>query len=283
MYLEGTRLQRQWERIYPVERALGLPILLEEMRLSGGASRPSGARLFKVVSVRGPTSSPFRVSHALPLPYICDHVLFHYAPTPGDMSSTSVPLTSAQIHALFDILIHHQLYSEITAFKDPAAINQYGYPFKKPEGTQSTSPLLQNMLNKFALTNPALKSLSQEFWQDKVGVLVGKLAEAELSESYDKGAIGSRKALATASSSIAEYVARGMLGGYPVTKGQSDGTKKKYDTSKPEDVQRGFDDLMHGLIYDDLLEHMFKRVQETGNLEDHLDVVKAGHEYMLLK
>jgi hypothetical protein len=102
------------------------------------------------------------------------------------MSTTSAPLTSAQTHALFDILIHHQLYSEIEAFKYPTAINQYGYPFKKAEGAQSTSPLLQNMLNKFALTNPALKNLGEEFWQNKVGVLVAKLAEAELSESYDQ-------------------------------------------------------------------------------------------------
>lgn len=198
------------------------------------------------------------------------------------MSTTAAPLTPAQTHALFDILIHHQLYAEIEAFKYPSAIDQYGYPFKKQDGTQSTSPLLQNMLNKFALTNPALKPLGREFWQDKVGVLVAKLAEAELSESYDKGAIGSRKALATAASSIAEYIARGMLGGYPVTKG-TDGEKKEYDTSKPEDVQRGFDDLMHGLIYGDLLDHMFVRVKETGKLEDHAPVVQAGHEYMLLK
>ncbi|KAH8716913.1 PX-associated-domain-containing protein [Phaeosphaeriaceae sp. PMI808] len=198
------------------------------------------------------------------------------------MSSNTTPLTSAQTHALFDILIHHQLYSEIEAFKYPATINQYGYPFKKAEGTQSTSPLLQNMLNKFALTNPALKPLGQEFWQDKVGVLVAKLAEAELSESYDKGVIGSRKALATASSSIAEYIARGMLGGYPVTKGREDGHKRDYDTKKPEDVQQGFDDLMHGLIYDDLLDHMFEKIKETGKLEDHASVVQAGHEYMLL-
>jgi hypothetical protein len=198
------------------------------------------------------------------------------------MSSTAAPLTSAQTHALFDILIHHQLYSEIEAFKYPSTINHYGYPFKKPEGAQSSSPLLQNMLNKFALCNPALKDLGQEFWQDKVGVLVAKLAEAELSESYDKGAIGSRKALATAASSIAEYIARGMLGGYPVTKGQ-DGSNKNYDTSRPEDVQRGFDDLMHGLIYGNLLEEMFEKVKETVKLEDHPGVIQAGHEYMLLK
>jgi hypothetical protein len=142
--------------------------------------------------------------------------------------------------------------------------------------------MLQNMLNKFALTNPALQKLGKEFWQDKVGVLIAKLAEAELSESYDKGAIGSRKALATAASSIAEYVARGMLGGYPVAKGR-DGQKQTYDISRPEDVQRGFDDLMHGLIYDDVLEQVFEKAKETGKLEDHLSVIQAGHEYMLLK
>lgn len=198
------------------------------------------------------------------------------------MSPTSAPLTPAQTHALFDILIHHQLYSEIEAFKYPSTIDQYGYPFKKADGTQSTSPLLQNMLNKFALTNPALKPLGHEFWQDKIGVLVAKLAEAELSESYDKGAIGSRKALATAASSIAEYIGRGMLGGYPVTKGKNDGGDD-YDTSKPDDVQRGFDDLMHGAIYGDMLDQMFAKVKGTGKLEDHASVVQAAHEYMLLK
>lgn len=59
--------------------------------------------------------------------------------------------------------------------------------------------------------------------------------------------------------------------------------KTNYDTTKPEDVQRGFDDLMHGLIYGDLLEQMFEKVKETGKLEDHPSVVQAGHEYMLLK
>jgi hypothetical protein len=199
------------------------------------------------------------------------------------MSSSPDALTPAQTHALFDILIHHQLYAEIEAFKYPAAINNYGYPFRKVDGTQSSSPLLQNMLNKFALPNPALKDLGPGFWQDKVGVLVAKLADAELSESYDKGAIGSRKALATAASSIAEYVARGMLGGYPVAKGaQGRGQDGAYDTSKPEDVQQGFDDLMHGLIYGDVLDRMFARVKETEKLHEHAGVVQAGHEYMLL-
>ncbi|KAF1844846.1 uncharacterized protein K460DRAFT_336595 [Cucurbitaria berberidis CBS 394.84] len=194
--------------------------------------------------------------------------------------SSSSPLTSAQTHALFDILIHHQIYAEIEAFKYPSTIDKYGYPFRKADDIQSTSPLLQTILNKFALCNPAIRNFSEEFWQDKVRTLVAKLAEAELSESYDKGAIGSRKALATAASSIAEYIARGMLGGYPVQKGKD--AKETYDTSKPEDVVQGFDDLMHGLIYGDLLDDMFEQVKATGKLEDHAGVVQAAHEYILL-
>jgi hypothetical protein len=195
--------------------------------------------------------------------------------------STSKPLTPAQTHALFDILIHHQVYSEIEAFKYPSTIDQYGYPFRKADGVQSTSPLLQNMLNKFALCNPAIRRFSDEFWADKIRTLVARMAEAELSESYDKGAIGSRKALATAASSIAEYVARGMLGGYPVRKKKED--KKEYDTSKPEDVIQGFDDLMHGLIYGDALDDLYEKVKDTPRLEDHPSSVQAAHEYMLLK
>jgi hypothetical protein len=195
--------------------------------------------------------------------------------------SSSAPLTSAQTHALFDILIHHQIYSEIEQFKYPTTIDQYGYPFRKADGVQSTSPLLQNILNKFALCNPAIRGFSRDFWQDKVRTMVAKLAEAELSESYDKGAIGSRKALATAASSIAEYVARGMLGGYPVAKGAE--TKRDYDTSKPEDLIRGFDDLMHGVIYGNLLDDMAVKVAETPKLEDHDGVIRAAHEFMLLK
>ncbi|KAF2128957.1 hypothetical protein P153DRAFT_341335 [Dothidotthia symphoricarpi CBS 119687] len=196
------------------------------------------------------------------------------------MSTSSAPLTPAQTHALFDILIHHQLYSEIEAFKYPSTIDQYGYPFKKADGVQSTSPMLQNMHNKFALTNPALKKMGPDFWQDRVRVIVAKLAEAELSESYDKGAIGSRKALATAASSIAEYIARGMLGGYPVAP-KKEG-KMEYDTSKPEDVMQAWDDCVRGFIYGDLLHEMCEKVKTTDKLEEHTSVVQAAHEYILL-
>lgn len=194
--------------------------------------------------------------------------------------SITQPLTPAQTHALFDILIHHQVYAEIEAFKYPSTIDQYGYPFRKADGVQSTSPLLQSMLNKFALCNPAIRNFGETWWSEKIQTLVAKMAEAELSESYDKGAIGSRKALATAASSIAEYVARGMLGGYSRKQKES---KKEYDTSKPEDVIHGFEELVHESIYGNALDELYEKVKATPKLEDHSSSLQAAHEYMLLK
>ncbi|KAG9195763.1 hypothetical protein G6011_00884 [Alternaria panax] len=198
--------------------------------------------------------------------------------------STAQPLTPAQTHALFDILIHHQVYAEIEAFKYPSTIDQYGYPFRKADGVQSTSPLLQNMLNKFALCNPAIRNFGEGWWSDKIQTLVARMAEAELSESYDKGAIGSRKALATAASSIAEYVARGMLGGYAAAKKKKekkDGSKE-FDTSKPEDVIQGFEELVRDAIYGHALDELYEKVKATPRLEDHSSSLQAAHEYMLL-
>lgn len=194
--------------------------------------------------------------------------------------STTKPLTPAQTHALFDIVIHHQVYAEIEAFKYPSTIDHYGYPFRKADGVQSTSPLLQNMLNKFALCNPAIRNFGESWWSDKIQTLVARMAEAELSESYDKGAIGSRKALATAASSIAEYVARGMLGGYSAAKKKE--SKKEYDTSKPEDVIQGFEELVKDAIYGNALDDLYEKVKATPRLEDHSSSLQAAHEYMLL-
>ncbi|KAF2269052.1 hypothetical protein CC78DRAFT_529658 [Lojkania enalia] len=196
------------------------------------------------------------------------------------MSSST--LSAAQAHALFDILIHHQLYAEIEAFKYPDTIDRYGYPFRKEDGTQTTSPLLQCMLNKFVLRLPGLKTVQFDFWQDKVRAIVAELAAAELSESYDKGAIGARKALATAISSLLEYVARGMLGGWPVGTKKEHKQDEEYDTSKPDDILRAWDNAMHAVVYGNLLEEVFQRTAETEKLEDHTSLVKAAHEYILL-
>ncbi|KAF2502711.1 hypothetical protein BU16DRAFT_475065 [Lophium mytilinum] len=194
------------------------------------------------------------------------------------MSSST--LSPAQAHALFDILTHNETYAEIENFKWPEAIDNYGHPFKKEDGVQTTSPLLQLLLNKFVLKIPGLKSVPLDFWQERCRTLVAKLAEAELSESYDKGAIGSRKTLATAISAILEYVARGCLGGYP--QHARPGPDRKYDTSNADDVMQAWDDAMQEMIYGDLLDELFNKAAESERLEDHSSLVQAAHEYILI-
>jgi Rps23 Pro-64 3,4-dihydroxylase Tpa1-like proline 4-hydroxylase len=139
------------------------------------------------------------------------------------------------------------------------------------------------MLNKFALRLPGLNKVGLDFWQDKVQVLVAKLGEAELSESYDKGAIGARKALSTALSSMLEYVARGMLGGWPKGQRKEEGEESVYDTRRAEDILRAWDDAVREVIYGDLLEEAFKKTGETGRLQDHSSLVQGAHEYLVLK
>jgi hypothetical protein len=201
--------------------------------------------------------------------------------TAAFLPMTSPTLSPGQAHALFDILTHHETYAEIENFKWPEAIDNYGHPFKKEDGVQTTSPLLQLLLNKFVLRIPGLKSVSLEFWQERCRTLVAKLAEAELSESYDKGAIGSRKTLATAISAILEYVARGCLGGYH--QHARPDPDRKYDTSNADDVMQAWDDAMQEVIYGDLLDELFDKAAESERLEDHSSLVQAAHEHILVK
>jgi hypothetical protein len=194
---------------------------------------------------------------------------------------STLELSPAQAHALFDILTHHETYSEIQQFRWPNAIHEYGPPFVKDPDKPPTSPVLQTLLRVFGLQLPGLKNVSKEFWTVRVQTLVEKLASAELSESYDKGTLGSRKTLATACGALFEYPARGILGGYPK---RSDASKEAdYDVTKAEDIMRGWDDFLQSMIYGDGLDELFKKAAETDKLEDHTPVVQAAHEYLLVK
>ncbi|CAI6016071.1 unnamed protein product [Clonostachys chloroleuca] len=119
----------------------------------------------------------------------------------------------------------------------------------------STSPVLQTLFTRFALRLPWLRELPRDFWSVKIQGILSKLAEAELSESYDKGALGLRKTLATGSSSLLEMLGRGALGGLKKRTFASNGEskKKEYDLQKAEDLERAFDEIVHGLVYGDLV------------------------------
>ncbi len=194
------------------------------------------------------------------------------------MSSST--LSPDQAHALFDILTHHQIYSEIEGFKWPDAIRNYGKPFSKGEISQSSSPLMQDMFKSIAVKLPGIKTLPPEFWQDRIGNLIANLSEPGLSESYDKGTMGTRKTLSTASSVVIENCARGCLGGCPEAPDKI--ADVKYDRSKAEDLKRAWDRAAYELVYGDLIDELDDGVAKSEKLEDTSPLVQAAIEHILL-
>ena len=111
--------------------------------------------------------------------------------------------------------------------------------------------------------------------------MIEELADAELSESYDKGVLGIRKTLATAISALIEYPARGCLGGFPkkeLNKGQ-----KQYDIGNADDVLHAWQDCLQDLIYGDLIDRVFAKTAETDDLTQHEMLVQGMHEYIIVK
>ena len=215
------------------------------------------------------------------------------ADTPSSASVIPEVLTSAQLHALFDILTHYETYAEVESFKDPAAISEYGYPFARrtPDrqdsggnptyATNSSAPLLAGVLRSIVLTVPGVRDLPAEFWHVKFQGILEKLAEAELSEAYDKGALGTRKTLATAASAIHESVSRGILGG--VENGSKRNLHGEYDSSKADDLIRAWEDAVHELLYGNLVDELFTCAAKQSSLEEHFPGVQAAADYIIIQ
>ncbi|KAK3303176.1 PX-associated-domain-containing protein [Chaetomium strumarium] len=198
-------------------------------------------------------------------------------------------LSPVQLHALFDILTHHETYAEVESFKYPSTISEYGHPFaqNKPGSrsapsyaADSVAPLLAGLLRSIVLPFPGVRDLPPEFWHIKFQGVLEKLAEAELSESYDKGTLGTRKTLATAASVIHEAVSRAILGGVErVTNGDLHG---EYVTSRAEHLIRAWEDVVQQLVYGDLVEELFACVVENQSLEEHSPGVQAAADYIII-
>ncbi|KAK0744310.1 PX-associated-domain-containing protein [Apiosordaria backusii] len=205
-------------------------------------------------------------------------------------SVTPETLTSAQLHALFDILTHDETYAEVESFKHPATISGYGYPFAQRSSGDSTStptyatdssaPLLAGVLRSIVLSFPGVRDLPPEFWHVRFQGILEKLAEANLSESYDKGSLGTRKTLATAASSIHEAVSRGILGG--ISKGEKRDLDEKYDRSQARELERAWEDAVHELLYGDLIDELFRCAAERKSLEEHSSGVQAAVDYVII-
>lgn len=195
------------------------------------------------------------------------------------MTDTNATLSEEQSKALFDILTHKQTYREIEDFKDPQAINKYGPPFQAHVDSPQT-PILQTLVAKFILKLPGLRDVSPDFWKGRVDKIIQELAEAELSESYDKGLLGVRKTLSTAISALIEYPARGILGGFPKKPIEH---SPQYDVSNPEDVLQAWRDCVQEMVYGDLIDELFAKAAQTGDLKEHSSLVQAMHEFILVK
>jgi hypothetical protein len=115
--------------------------------------------------------------------------------------------------------------------------------------------------------------------------LLMRLGEAELSESYDKGALGTRKVLATGSSGLLEMVGRGFLGGVKIThqSEKKDAKKIEYDRTKATDLIKAWDDVVEGLVYGGLVDEMFDQFSKTSDVESHSPVIGAAAEYAIIQ
>jgi hypothetical protein len=194
---------------------------------------------------------------------------------------TPAKLQSDQNSALLDILSHAEVYSEIRNFRDQGTLGKYGLPFNHLNGEPSTSPTLQALLSKFVLTLPGLRDVSKEFWQDRIYVIIEDFQKAELSESFDKGSLGIRKTLATATSALIEYPVRGIFGG--LEKPAGDDGYHEYDLANSEDLSKGFRDFVHQAVYGEVIDDLVAKAAETDKLSEHLPIVQAAHEFILVK
>ena len=203
------------------------------------------------------------------------------------------PLTKSQLHALFNILTHAETYSEIEAFKHPDAVHHYGYPFAPPPAGGSddgktpdadvTSPLLQTLLVKLVLPIPGIRDLPPDFWNVRVQGILAKLAEEDLSESYDKGAIGTRKTLATGASALIEMFARGCLGGYPKDEAVNHMNGNGNGEKKGKSLEDSWEEFIQGLVHGELIDELQQWLTRTEDLEGYSELVEAAADYAIIK
>ena len=188
-------------------------------------------------------------------------------------------LSPDQAYALLDILSHAETYQEIRDFRAPGSLSQYGPPFDTPSEKTSSSPALQALVSRFLLKLPGLRDVTDDFWKVQISSIIDDFEKTNLSESYDKGILGSRKTVATAISALIEYPLRGTFGGFEQLKDYS----KTYDTSKAEDLSRAFRDFLNESIYGGMLDEVILKAAETDKLSDHDPIVQAVHEFVLVK
>ena len=206
------------------------------------------------------------------------------------MASESLPPpTPTQLHALLDILTHAETYREVELFRDPAACTKYGYPFSNdgsdtpaPVAAASACPIQQLLLKRLVLTLPPVRALPPQFWTLRMQGLLTRFAEADLSDSYEKGAMGTRKTLATGASTIIALASRGCLGGCPG--GPVEDLKSRaYDRGNAAQLARAWEDTVRDSVYGNLVGELFDFAAQNENLEDHSPAIQASVDWIILQ
>lgn len=149
------------------------------------------------------------------------------------------------------------------------------------DASVAESPILQTIFKRVPLTIPGVREIPAEFWSDRLQGLIKRFAEADLSESYDKAAMGTRKTLATAFSVMMETLARGLLGGCPTS--DTGGRSEKYDLKKAEDLEKSFADTMHEFVYGGLFDEMTEYLAHSDDLDAHSPMMEAVIEYEIIQ
>jgi hypothetical protein len=199
------------------------------------------------------------------------------------MTASKQPPDLAPHHAqaLFDILVHRKLYqNEVIRFNKPEGIDGYGPPFDLDSTDSSTSPILQSLLYRFILPLPGVNSFSSTFWAN-VRQLLKNFSAANLSQSYEHTGLGVRRTLATGSSALLEYPARGIFGGFRKEKSKRD--RNDYDLEDPDDLAKAFSALLQEVVYGEEIDALIEKIKETPDITQHDKMVQAAHEYILIK
>ncbi|KAG5961156.1 hypothetical protein E4U57_007813 [Claviceps arundinis] len=168
----------------------------------------------------------------------------------------------------------------------------------KNQSRDPSAPLLQSLLTRLLLPMPGLSDLPPAFWTSRLQTLLARLGQADLSESYDKGALGTRKVLATGCSALLEMLSRGLLGGLPRGEGTSrdegsagpgtesglkaDENGKQYDLNKADDLERAWENVLQELVYGDLVDQLFDHFGKEDDLETLSPMVEASVRHNIL-
>lgn len=196
------------------------------------------------------------------------------------MASAPKGLSSQQSQALFDLLIHRQLYfGEFLRFNTADGIDGYGPPFDSDDDALSSAPVSQALISRFVLPLPGVKSIAPTFW-DNVSRLAKQFSAANLSESYDHKGLGLRRLLAAGVAALLESPAKGSFAGFAATAPSSE---YEYDITDADDLKQAWRALLHGLVYDSAVDELFETVAKTPDLSEHPAGIQAAHEFMLIK